>query len=225
MCAQCGNHDDHCGDSEDQNNVCNSQGKSDQGCCACQHHTNDGGCGTWETCAERLQKEDWTDRQGDSCEDYMSNPDKCDEADSFERTYKGHDAKECCPVKTGRSCGLTPCPAGEWADNDVCTKCMEGKYNPDSSRGSGRGEGEEVCLDCLPGWISDAGASTCTECPAGKYQTGPDTCTECIAGTYSGAGMYMRLYVNVYTKICLPAYTPSVLHSPAPRSHPPPPQA
>ena len=81
-----------------------------QGCCVCQHHKEqfdgcgtqdvgefsdgwqctespteyqDAGCGTWETCEERIAKENgWTDRNGHKCEDYEENPEMCDDAHS-----------------------------------------------------------------------------------------------------------------------------------------------
>jgi len=120
-------------------NPCSSQGTKMQGCCVCQHHveqwdgcgTNsvglysegwdcsespteylDAGCGTWETCEERLQKESWYDRNGHKCEDYEENPEMCDEA--LASQYKGHDAAECCPKELDRPCGHKPCPAGTY---------------------------------------------------------------------------------------------------------------
>ena len=97
-----------------------------------------------------------------------ANPDRCNDAPGPALTYKGYDATECCPVQTGRSCGLTPCPSGEYAGsvsglsrglfacifltsdsllavNDVCTKCMGGKFNPGTGvPGTGQAD-ESAC--------------------------------------------------------------------------------
>jgi len=135
---ECGKNDHHCGDNEDAENPCHSQGHSAEGCCACQHHTKQGGCGTWETCEQRMQKEAWHDRQGALCEHYIADPSRCDNAEHTDLTFKGHDAKECCPHQTGRACGLSPCPAGEYGDmaDAACVKCAAGKFNPGGSASS-----------------------------------------------------------------------------------------
>ena len=101
-------------------NPCKSQGTKMQGCCVCQHHKSqfdgcgtpavgdfsegwtcneaksdymDAGCGTWETCEERIAKEDWTDREGHTCQYYEDHPEMCD--DALSRQYMGHDSKSC----------------------------------------------------------------------------------------------------------------------------------
>jgi len=221
---ECGKHDATCSGEDtghwasQSQNPCSSQGKKMQGCCVCQHHHDsfdgepvagstwdfsespteyhDAGCGTWETCEERLQKESWYDRLGHKCEDYEDEPEKCD--DALTQQYMGHDANECCPKELDRPCGHKPCPVGtfgvsagrrsETVDTS-CSKCPAGKYNPKENKHT-----NDACIDCVAGkYGEDDGASSaaeCTDCAKGKYSTSvgaseSDACADCAAGKYS----------------------------------------
>jgi len=189
---ECGLHDEHCGDDESLENPCHSAGHSSEGCCACQHHGTDAGCGTWETCSERLQKEAWTDREGRDCNYYVSNPDRCDndgpDGLHTDLTFKGHDAKECCPTALGRSCGKAACAAGQYVEGDECADCAAGTYNPKDSTFPNHEGGVERCLDCPSGHVSATKAASCEICPAGTFVGAPDECADCLAGTFSKGG-------------------------------------
>jgi len=189
-----------------------------QGCCACQHHKEsfdgcgtsasswqcsesptscgDAGCGTWETCEERLQKESWFDREGHKCVDYEDNPEKCDEV--MDHQYKGHDAAECCPEELDRPCGHKLCPAGTFGMSagrhsetvgQTCSKCPAGKYNPNENKHT-----NDACIDCVAGKYSEdegaTAAAACSDCAKGKYSTSvaassSSTCVDCGTGKYS----------------------------------------
>ena len=207
---ECGKHDHDCGGpdtghfAESLENPCKSQGTKMQGCCVCQHHKekfdgcgtpnvgaysdgwtcsespseyHDAGCGTWETCEERLQKESWYDRFGNTCAHYEDNPDMCTE--SLKAQYKGHDASECCPKELDRPCGHKPCPAGTFGVSagphsetvdSTCTKCPAGKYNTLMNQHS-----SAACISCIAGkYGPEEGAiaeSECLLCDKGKYSS------------------------------------------------------
>ncbi len=71
------------------------------------------------------------------------------------------------------------CPAGNYIDSgNNCVYCAAGNYS--------EFYGLTVCNMCTQGTYSGTGASTCTKCSWGTYNTniGSSTCRFCSAGTY-----------------------------------------
>jgi len=65
--------------------------------------------------------------------------------------------------------------------NSVCLECEPGRYCP--------GIASEASLPCPPGTYSEAGATTCTTCPAGSYCPHPELKPiPCLDGEYSYPG-------------------------------------
>ena len=76
-----------------------------------------------------------------------------------------------------------PCLPGSYAATSgqtACQKCTAGKYL------ALPGQTSDVCLSCVAGTFSTAGASACTSCLPGSYAatSGQTACQQCIAGKY-----------------------------------------
>jgi len=87
------------------------------------------------------------------------------------------------------SCDGTACLAGQFGPTGAttaaeasCTSCPAGW----STQGA---TGQTACAICAAGTHSESGASSCTDCPAGRFQsvTGQATCTACPVGWVTGA--------------------------------------
>jgi hypothetical protein len=73
------------------------------------------------------------------------------------------------------------CPAGKFNTQlgaDACASCRSGYYADTV--------GATTCQECDLGYVSEDGASACTSCPAGQFQSSSARCDACPAGTYSG---------------------------------------
>jgi len=121
-----------------------------------------------------------------------------------------------------------PCLPGSYATTSgqtVCQKCTAGKYL------ALPGQTSDVCLSCVAGTFSTAGASACTsclpgsysatsglaacqQCTAGKYLALPgqtsDVCMSCVAGTYSTAGASVCTDCTAGKYFSLPSQTNDV---------------
>ena len=61
-----------------------------------------------------------------------------------------------------------------------CKLCQPGKFAANDMSG--------LCSDCLPGYISDEKATSCSPCPLGSRSSADNTeCIKCDDGTFSGA--------------------------------------
>jgi hypothetical protein len=77
-----------------------------------------------------------------------------------------------------------PCPPGSFEINRTnCQTCGAGKFSTGTAASSSTGNN---CVDCAPGRIAaDAGAGTCADCPAGKFEYAHLRCHMCAAGNFS----------------------------------------
>ena len=81
----------------------------------------------------------------------------------------------------------TLCPAGRYSDTTGATSCS------DCDAGKFSDEGEPSCASCQAGtYVSETtvSLSTCTSCPPGKFSgtAGATSCSECEAGKYTNQG-------------------------------------
>ena len=87
-----------------------------------------------------------------------------------------------CPAGTEEKDGRCyPCDEGSASDaGGPCKKCPFGKYSE---------AGNSSCLECPPGTISDSeGASECDMCLPGKYEVNRQSCAPCPVGRSSTIG-------------------------------------
>jgi len=136
---------------------------------------------------------------------YYGNHDSSYDCDSCSAgKYLSESSCVVCGANTYSDSGATTCtdcPAGKWISDDGsyygnhdsssdCQGCSAGKYLESSL--------ESSCVVCGANTYSDYGATTCTDCPAGKhisddgtYSSNHDSssdCSSCSSGTYSAGG-------------------------------------
>ena len=106
--------------------------------------------------------------------------------------------------------GAVTCGPGQFVDGRSCSTCIAGRYQSSSSHAEtscsicspghftsssssdtdlswGRTNGATHCNKCPAGYYTLQGDSSCTSCPAGKYQaiTGSTSCLSCSSGQTS----------------------------------------
>ena len=109
------------------------------------------------------------------------------------------------PAMSGSADDCVDCDAGKYAQagDASCADCAAGKFTAageesctDCAAGKYAQAGDASCTDCAAGKFTAAGEESCTDCAAGKFVAagGASSCAECPTGKYNTPRL--RLYMS-----------------------------